>query len=83
MIKKHDKVSFDSKWKPVGLCDVDNSTYVLSRPASATSTGWRGANLAIRALRVFLLDVSVKRRVAQVSFRAVAAFEISSFDVIL
>ena len=76
-------MSFDSKWKPVELCDMDKSTYILSRPATATSTGWRGANFAIRALRVLLLDMSVKRRIAQISLRAVAAFEIASFDVIL
>ena len=47
------------------------------------STGWRGTNFAVRALRVLLFYVSVKRWVAQISLRTVAAFEITALYVIL
>lgn len=57
-------------------------TYVFARSATASATGGRCAHFAIGPLRVLLLDVRVKRWIAQVSFRAVAALEISPLDVV-
>ena len=57
-------------------------TYVFARSATASATSGRCAHFTIGPLRVLLLDVRVKRRIAQVSFRAVAALEISTLDVV-
>ena len=58
-------------------------TYVLTGASSSTTAcGWCSC-LSIGALGVFLLDVSVKSWVAEVSFGAIVTFKVASLDIVL
>ena len=57
--------------------------WVLSWSASSSATGWRVSQFSIRALGMFLLHMSVKCGIGQVSFVAVLAFKVSSSVVVL
>ena len=58
-------------------------TYILPGSSTASATGWWSSHLSIWSLGVFLLDVCVEGRVAQVSLGAVVALEVSSLYVVL
>ena len=60
-----------------------NCTYILARSAASATTSGRCAHFSVRAFGVLLFDVSVKRRVAQISLRAVTTFEVTTLDIIL
>ena len=58
-------------------------TYVLPRPATASTTCRWSAHLTIWAFRVLLLDVRVQGWITKIGLRTVAAFKIAAFDIIL